>query len=145
MFFFKAKKRWDLGPHITQVKERILSTWFKIALHSGSANRGFPGSWRAALSYYICVLLHLCLHLFAKKNTGRHGRLEGLRLVCCLLGSGGELAKTWLKIFLAVLLLISLICSKLNSGTAVCWALRHKLPDQGLFGLVQSVPEYFGV
>lgn len=82
-----------------------------------------------SLSYLVC-----------KRNTERHGRLEGLCLVCSFLVPGGELAKIWIKIFLAVFLLTSLICSKINFAQ-----LYFKLQDQGLFDLVQwvqSVHEY---
>lgn len=62
--FSLKKKRWGLAPHITQtiaeIKGKILNTWFKNALHSGSASRSrtgdSPGSSRAAMCYSICVL-----------------------------------------------------------------------------------------
>lgn len=60
----KKKKRWGLALHITQtiamVKEKVLNTWFKIALHLGSTNRNTTrdstGNSRAAMCYSICVL-----------------------------------------------------------------------------------------
>lgn len=60
------------------------------------------------------MLLRLYRTLFAQRSIDKRGELEGLWL-----RPGGELAKMWIKIFLAVFLLTSLICSKLDSGTAV--------------------------
>jgi len=66
---------------IAKVKEKILNTWIKFVLQSGSANgskpKNSPGSSRAAMCYSICVLT-----LSVKKNIGRHGRPEGLWPVC---------------------------------------------------------------